>query len=801
MGQVYQATDTQLNRQVALKILPDAFAGDPDRLARFQREAQVLASLNHPNIAQIHGIEEAEGTRALVLELVEGPTLADRIATGPIPLDEALPIAKQIAEALEAAHEAGVIHRDLKPANIKVREDGTVKVLDFGLAKALNVAPDGDPSHSPTLTAAATQMGVIMGTAAYMSPEQARGKPVDKRTDIWAFGCVFYEMLSGRKAFAGEDASLTLAAIMKSEPPLTTLPGATPDALRRIITCCLEKDPTKRLRDIGDLRVLEEGARPDTPKQATGWSRRLAWIAAGVVGGAIISAGILWPIRAPARTLDVNPIRFSIAAPPGVTLGHRRSGVAISPDSRTVVFAGSEGGGRRLYRRRFDSAEISAISGTEDAEAPFFSPDGDQVGFFAEGRILTVAAHRDVAPIPVASFTGRQRGATWTADGTIIFADGLPGAGGLWRIPASGGPPEQVANAPAGAVYEWPDVLPDGRTALVAVRPPDDEVHLAVLSLETGDAQTLTRGTFSRYLECRAGWRDSWLTVRCLRAVGFDADRLELTSSTPVPVVENVNTTTQGAANFALADNGTLVYVDVASAGVSRPARVLVWVDRQGREEPLSTPVENLSSPRVSPDGTRVAFGLVGPDRGSDIWIHDLVRGTETLFTTDLSNSRYPLWTPDGAGVVFASDRDGSPALFQKLVDTPGAAERLMTASPGRTVIQPLSWSADGQTLVYWEAGAAASDIGLLSMEGDRATELLLETAASESLPAVSPNGAWIAYESDETGQAEVYVQRFPTLGGKQTSRPTGEGSHSGHPMDVSCSIEHRQGDSWWCRC
>ena len=424
MGQVYQATDTKLNRQVALKILPEAFASDPDRLARFQREAQVLASLNHPGIAAIYGLEESGDTRALVLELVEGPTLADRISKGPIPLDEALPIAKQIAEALEAAHEAGVIHRDLKPANIKVRDDGTVKVLDFGLAKALDTTPQGDPSQSPTLTAAATQMGVIMGTAAYMSPEQARGKTVDKRADIWSFGVVLYEMLTGQRAFAGEDVSLTLSAVLQREPEWDASPTELPPTLVTYLRRCLQKDPRDRVRDIGDVRLAMAGAfdavaaARTVDEEGGAWSRRVvAATLLSALTGATLSALIVWNLR-PAQ--DAGQVsRFSMLLSPGDRLGDiNQTLVDISPDGSVVVYVAND----QLHLRSTNTRRSTPILGSEGAHAPFFSPDGRWVGFFQDGRLkkLSLPGQKIVT---VANLDSRG-GATWGADDTIVFQPG-----------------------------------------------------------------------------------------------------------------------------------------------------------------------------------------------------------------------------------------------------------------------------------------------------------------------------------------------------------------------------------------
>ena len=505
MGQVYQATDTKLNRQVALKILPEAFATDPDRLARFQREAQVLASLNHPGIAAIYGIEESGDTRALVLELVEGPTLADRIAKGPIPLDEALPIAKQIAEALEAAHEAGVIHRDLKPANIKVREDGTVKVLDFGLAKALDTTPQGDPSLSPTLTAAATQMGVIMGTAGYMSPEQARGKPADKRTDIWAFGCVLYEMLTGQRAFQGEDVSLTLAPVMKSDVDVRTLSPDVPANLRTVLRRCLEKDPRERLRDIGDVRLAMEGAfetvatLPNSPSGTTsaGWRPALLLALGTLVVGTVVGGLGVWSAARP----SASPVtRFSIH----IDTAPRTSdtGIALSPDGRTLVYSLLQDGGVQLYQRRMAQLEAQPVRGAEGANGPFFSPDGASVGFHrpTEGMLERVPLSGGSATA-LSAVTG-FRGATWGPNGAIAFT-GVGEHGGLWLVAEAGGTPEQIGQLRFGARnYAAPTFVPDGSAVLFTVMfGPTRPSQVAVLSLNTGEQKILL--TAVRHACCR----------------------------------------------------------------------------------------------------------------------------------------------------------------------------------------------------------------------------------------------------------------------------------------------------------
>ena len=776
MGEVYRARDTKLDRDVALKVLPQAFTDDPDRLARFEREAKVLASLNHPNIGHIYGLEEAEGQKALVLELVEGPTLAERIKQGPIPVDEALPIAKQIAEPLEAAHEQGIIHRDLKPANIKVKDDGTVKVLDFGLAKAFQ--PDaGDPSvsASPTisLTAAATQMGMVIGTAAYMSPEQARGKLVDKRTDIWAFGVVLYEMLSGARPFRGEDVSLTLASVMKSDVDVRTLPHDVPANVRTVLDRCLEKDPSRRMRDIGDVRLAMEGAF-ETPGPAADvaesmasvqplriWQRPVSALGVALLLIAVTGLAVWTVVRPPAGSLA----RFVINTPPDgpLTTANPDPEVAISPDGARIVYLSGSGTNNtwQLYVRSVDQLDATLLRGTEGGgHAPFFSPDGASVGF-RDGTTLKQVSVLGGPALTIADVGSHLRGMSWGPDDTIVFA--TQSSKGLLRVPLVGGEPEvltTVGPEQGETDHRWPEVLPNGKGVLFTAWSGTPEgSRIAVVSTETGQVTyLLTGGANPRYSPTG---HLVYGVGGTLRAVGFDAERLALTSDNPVPVVENVHMKENGAASFSVANNGSLVYVSGDGGG---PQWSLVWVDREGGETPLATPARGYRRPRVSPDGTRVAVDV--SDSRADIWIHDLGRGTEAILTTDATNDSGPLWTPDGERVVFYSNRDGG-GLFSKLVDTSGEAELVMTGRAGTTFIEPGAWSADGQTLVFWEVGARAPDIGLFSMEGDRASEPLLATESSETAPSISPDGNWIAYSSDETGQAEVYVQRFPGLGGR----------------------------------
>ena len=503
---MYGARDTKLDSDVALKVLPQAFTDDPDRLARFEREAKVLASLNHPNIGHIYGLEEAEGQKALVLELVEGPTLADRIAQGPIPVDEALPIAKQIAEALEAAHEQGIIHRDLKPANVKVKDDGTVKVLDFGLAKALDTTLEGDPSQSPTLTAAATQMGVIMGTAAYMSPEQARGKPVDRRADVWAFGAVLYEMLTGARPFAGDDVSETLARVIDREPNWAALPDNLPPGLSNFLRHCLQKNPKKRIRDIGDVSLAMEGAFEALPGVSASdlaattprsWRQSIVWTVltlavAGIVGLAV------WVVMQPTSLL---PRRLVINLPSAAEPAQAPV-VALSPDGRTLVYSASRDGVPQLYLRPMNELTATPLAGTEGGVSPFFSPDSEWIGFFTETELKKVSIGGGT-PLPVADVRRGLTG-TWGTDDRIVI--GIAGGTGLFEVAAAGGAPQVLTTLDADTEldHDWPRILPGGEWLLFTIRQTGrsfDDGRIVVESLQTGERHVLIEGgTHARYV-------------------------------------------------------------------------------------------------------------------------------------------------------------------------------------------------------------------------------------------------------------------------------------------------------------
>ena len=777
MGQVYQATDTKLNRQVALKILPEAFATDPDRLARFQREAQVLASLNHPGIAAIYGIEEQEGTRALVLELVEGPTLADRISKGPIPLDEALPIAKQIAEALEAAHEAGVIHRDLKPANIKVRDDGTVKVLDFGLAKALDTTPQGDPSESPTLTAAATQMGVVLGTAAYMSPEQASGETVDKRSDIWSFGVVLFEMLTARRLFEGKTIAHVMSAVIQVDPRWDSLPTTTPRPMIRLLQRCLQKERRRRLRDIGDaLTEIDEAltnpvadeARAPGVVQPAGWRHALP-LALGMSAVAVLITGFaVWAVMQPELP---RVARFAVAHDDAVPLHIALSSpdVAISPDGEHIAYLTDSInlGAERLHVRPIGQFAANTLVAEGELNSPFFSADGQSVGFYdrSQPNLLKRVSVQGGPSSTITEFQGDLRGASWSAEGIIVFGTSVPDSG-LWRVAAVGGEPEQLTTPDlnAGEVnHLWPELLPDGKTVLFTIQAQNlEESQVAVLSLDSGENKRLFRGYSPKYVP--TGHLVYGLGGN-LWAVPFDLGRLEPLGE-PVPVQEGVLTKPQGSMNFSVSDDGTLVYMPGTLAQSTQ--RRLVWVNQDGEAEELPALPRGYVQVSLSPDGARAAVA-VAEDGNTDIWVSELARGTLTRLTTDPSVDESPLWSPDGRRVVFSSRRDGRAGIFWRNADGSGLVERLVTMDESVGGVLPYGWSTDGDTIFAAAnmSGVTGLDIGTVPFDGSGSWQPLIQTAANERHPILSPDGRWLAYASNETGRYEVYVIRFPELDGR----------------------------------
>jgi serine/threonine-protein kinase len=794
MGEVYRARDTKLNRDVALKVLPDAFAADADRLARFEREAQVLASLNHPNIAHLYGFEDAGATHALVMELVEGPTLANRIEAGPIALADALPIAKQIAEALEYAHEQGIIHRDLKPANVKVRDDGTVKVLDFGLAKALNPAAgtNGGAMNSPTMTARATQMGVLIGTAAYMSPEQARGKAVDRRADIWAFGVVLYEMLSGDRAFKGEDISDTLAAVLRQEIMLSALPAATPLRLKRLIERCLERDPKQRLRDIGEARIelarIEAGGADgmEAPAAASAaptvavprWKRALPW----ALAGGLLLALVLVLTRGQRTPAAAIPLRLSSEI--GVdSLANFGGGPAavISPDGRQVVLTanGVAGSKRQLFLKRLDQLETTPVSGTEDAINPFFSPDGQSIGFFAEGKLKTIPVTGGAAKIVCPAANGR--GGTWADDDTIYFQPSSV-LGPLMRIPANGGSPGPVGALAAGElVQRWPQALPGGTAILytgTGIASSYRAANLMIQPLPSGTPrQVLAGGYHGRYVK---SGHIVFIREGALWAVPFDLAALKV-AGLPAKVLEGVHSSeSSGGAQFSVSDAGTLVYLPGQGVG-SAIKRAMFWMDATGATTPLQTEETDWSWPTFSPDGERIALSISDGSQ-SDVYVVEWAtahrREKKTKFTFNGADDSFPVWTPknfSGAQrIVFASDRGtkGVDNLWWQRVDRFGEPQRLTESLNAQ---RPQSFDPSGKYLAFSEVTPKdAHDLMILPIEGDDTTgwkpgtpTVFLSTPKVEAGPEFSPDGRWIAYLSNEFGEWQVYVRPFPARPGE----------------------------------
>jgi len=764
MGEVYRGRDTDLNRDVALKVLGERFAEDPDRLARFKREAQVLASLNHPHIGAIYGVADFPGGRALVLELVEGPTLADRIAAGPIPLEETLPIARQIAEALAAAHEMGIVHRDLKPANVKLRPDGAVKVLDFGLAKAAEPGTvSGDATQSPTLTnAAMTQLGVILGTAAYMSPEQAKGRPADKRSDVWAFGCVLFEMLTGRRAFAGEDVADTLALVLTKEPTWTLLPPETPPAILRLLRRCLERDRSRRLADIADAR-LEIDER-DSEANAAAPVRQVAklvrWLPWAVASGALLVsmiafAALYWP-HAPTGSSVAT--RFLIDPPQNTEL---RGSFAVSPDGRSVVLRGLSEGKVLLWVRNLQSVTLQPLAGTDEASSPFWSPDSRFIGFYAGGKLKKIEATGGPAQT-LCDAPGDGWGGAWSADGVIIFA---PREGeGLQRVSAAGGTPEPLTtlDSSRGELSHFhPRFLPDGRHLLYLVissRP--ENAGIRVGSLDSAETKLLVN-TDASGAYAPPGYL-LFLRDRTLMAQKLDVDRLVIVGE-PLPVADDVGRLGPGArfALFSVSRTGVLVY-----RRGRNDASQLTWFDRQGKQVGTLGPVANFGVPWLSPDERRVTFTGAAPEGGNlDIWLMDLARGNPTRLTFDPSPDSNPVWSPDGSRILFTSERDGQPNLYQSAAGG-GSADELLVKSDFRK--SPNDWSADGKFILYHEQNPkTGNDLWVFPLSGERKPFPFLQTPFDERQGRFSPDGRWIAYASNETGTWQVYVRRFPGSGGK----------------------------------
>ena len=776
MGEVYKATDTNLKRAVAIKVLPASVAGDAERLARFQREAEVLAALNHPNIAAIYGLERSGATTALVMELVEGDDLSQRIAKGAIPIDEALPIAKQIAEALEAAHEQGVIHRDLKPANIKVRPDGTVKVLDFGLAKAMEPAAGSSPSMSmsPTITTPAmTQAGMILGTAAYMSPEQARGKLVDKRADIWAFGCVLYEVLTRRQPFPGDDISHVLARVIERDPDFDALPPSVPARITQALRLCLRKDPKQRVGDIRDVRLALEGAFEtaaphSTPAATTEAPRgRLAWMAATaamtVVAGVAVW-GWLRPVPSEPRLLT----HFTTVAPEGAGI----SPVAVSRDGTHLAFANAAR--NRIYIRAIDDPVAKLVPGTEGGKFPVFSPDGQSLAFIAGN-----SAPYQLKKVPIAGGASLtlvsdtlQNNAppTWGDDGNI-----LTGGPELRRVSEAGGTPMAIAKVDAAAgelFFAAPQLLPGGKYILAGIVTTKgiSAVRTVAIDVATGKMTTLLDGAGVIFfaptgVEPGIGHLVYGLDGS-LFAAGFNAATLHV--GPVAPVLEGTRNT-GGLTAIGLSRSGTLAYPGLDN--LLRAPSALMWVDRQGTEQPLTLPSRPYTDPRISPDGGRVAFvDFEVQTLDFQVWVHDLVRGTTTRLTFEGAN-RNPVWTADGKRLIYVSAKSYTSAtgtLVSLAADGSGPPVTLMgeEVTPAPTSVSP-----DGKLVIGVRAQGrltrTGNDIWVLPLEGEAKPQPFLDDRFMRGDLQFSPDGKWVAYELNEGGRTEIYVVPYPGPGGR----------------------------------
>jgi len=788
MGEVYRARDPRLKREVAIKVLPETFTADPARMARFQREAEVLASLDHPNIGAIYGLVEAGGTQALVLSLIDGPTLDERIATGALPLAEASAIAQQIIAALEYAHERGVIHRDLKPANVKITPDGAVKVLDFGLAKVLD--DEFTPTSgvdSPTMTLGHTRAGVILGTAAYMSPEQAVGKTADRRSDIFSFGAVFYEMLTGRRAFTGDSGPEILVAVAKDDPDWSKLPASTPRSLRDLLARCLTKDRRQRMQAIGEARIAME--RPPTaemeaapaPSQGQRAIRLsyLGWVAAAVFAIAALALWAPWrsaqTIERPLVRLDVD-LGADITLPPPETSGNT---VVISPDGMRLAYVATvSDGATRLFTRRLDQAKAAELPGTQGALGPFFSPDGQWIGFFAANKIDKISVEGG-AVVPVGDAVGVG---SWGEDGNIYTNVGLAG---LFRIPSSGGSAAKLTDLESGKEFVHADaqLLPGGKALLFtsyALPPGPDTANVEVFTFADRRRKVLVRGgVYGRYLPTASNTSSKighliYGSRGSLFAVPFDLERLEL-RGTALPVLDNVaNDPQSGKPQVEVSGNGTVVYRTGSSAGSGM--MTVQWVDRSGAAQPLlAKPGLYQGGATLSPDGKRLAM-QVREGAVDQVWVYDWQRDASTKLTFSGGPYVSPIWSPDGRFIVTGSLATG---MYWIRSDGSGQPQQL---TQSKAIQAPWSFAPDGKRLAFTEidlAGGQTPQIWIVSMEETGGQwkagkpEQFLKTKSVDQFPQFSPDGRWLAYESNESGIFEVYVRPFPLpasgQGGKWT--------------------------------
>jgi len=764
MGEVYRARDLKLDRDVAIKVLPESVVDDPDRIARFRREARVLASLNHPHIAAIYGLEETAGTQFLILELVEGETLAQRLKAGPLPLDDALTVARQMADALEAAHEQGIIHRDLKPANIKVRPDGTVKVLDFGLAKVLEptVATGGDGTASPTIISPAmTRMGVILGTAAYMSPEQARGRSADKRSDVWAFGCVLYEMLTGRQTFPnGETVSDTLVGILGREPDWMALPAGTPPSIRKLLEHCLRKDGHRRLRDIGDARIeIEEAGNQHAPsavQQITPVpSRRREYALATLLTLFLVTTvSLALTVRALLTRVPETPaVRFEVAPPSGTTFV---GGVHLSPDGRTIAFGAASDNRSMIWVRPLDSLNAQPLPATEGVVGDiFWSADSKYIAFNAEGKLNKVAATGGPSQA-LCNLPAGYTGGAWNADGVILLGATL-GGGPLLKVPASGGEPAPATELDASRKetrHSFPSFLPDGRHFLYVAETGVSDWTASVGALNSNERRSLP-GIASEMKYSSSG-RVVFLRAGSLMAQPFNIDRLELAGE-PVPITDLRFNPLARAEQYSVSMTGALAYRAGVGALDSQSTQ-LTWFDRRGKQLALLGPSGEYRRPSLSPDGHYVAFERGAP---SDIWVMDIQKGVTSRLVSRPTGTAFPTWSPDSRSIVFADN----VGMFERAVGVVGEEKLLLKIE---TPIGPTDWSRDARYILF-NPLPPPYDLWALPLFGDRVPVRLTKTPWNENGARISPDGHWIAYQSAESPPGtQLYIQSFPEPGRKQ---------------------------------
>ena len=751
MGEVYRARDTRLGREAAIKVLPEHFASDGERVARFEREARTLASLNHPHIAQIYGLEQSDATVALVMELIAGEDLAERIARGPIAASEALAIARQIADALDAAHGQGIVHRDLKPANVRVRDDGTVKVLDFGLAKP--VEGPASASSGATITSPAMSMpGVVLGTAAYMAPEQAKGRPIDKRADIWAFGCVLYEMVTGRRPFAGEDVSETIASILRSEPDWSGVPAS----LRECIESCLQKDPRRRLRDIGDLALVLGHANTAAPAaRPASMPLTVKAIAAASLVALVISGVMLWRARTPDTQSTAAAIRMLLRFPSTalLQLGSNQPSLAISPDGRTIVYTANGPEATQLWTQTLDAFEPRPLTGTGGgARNVFFSPDGRHIGFFAGNQLRRMPlSGGTVTTLSEARF---PYGGTWTERDEIVFmAGGFGDSGedpGLWRVAASGGERRPIK----AGIFSYPDALPGGRVVVASAETPaartTSELDIVSVDIESGDVRPLIAGgAYPRY---SPSGHLLFLRHGAIVAAPINVAARTASDQTVAVIPDVFMNPAVASGNFAVSAAGTLAYAPASAANFSRQ---LLLIDANGARTAVTDERRFFEWPRASPDGQQIAVTV--PGWRDSVWVFDRGRGALTELTTGDQDGVSPVWTPDGKRIAFSSYINGNRQLYWIAADGSGAPERLSTS---RWLERPNAWTPDGRTLVY-DVRAESADLWALTLDATRSKRPLIASRFNEMGAAISPNGQWMAFSSDQSGRPEIYLTRL----------------------------------------